>query len=241
MTDRITDERALEHGVAGHPLLDNPALAALTGPHARFAQRYGGALRYHPDVCPMAALPDSPTGQDWSDAAELVGPGGSLFLPVVSNRPPADWDTTMDLPGVQMIDVGADARPDDEAVTLTTADVPEMTDLVQRTRPGPFRPRTIEMGTYLGIRRNDRLIAMGGERLSLPGYTEISAVCTAPEFRGLGLASRLVLDLAHRIRNRGDTPILHADARNVGAIRLYQQLGFVVRREVLFQVFTAPQ
>ena len=97
------------------------------------------------------------------------------------------------------------------------------------------------MGTYVGIRRNGRLIAMGGERLSLPGYTEISAVCTDPDHRGLGLASRLVLDLAHRIRARGDIPILHADARNVGAIRLYEQLGFVVRREVLFQIVTAPQ
>ena len=116
-----------------------------------------------------------------------------------------------------------------------------MTELVRLTRPGPFRPRTIEMGTYVGIRRNGRLIAMGGERLSPPGYTEISAVCTDPDHRGLGLASRLVLDLAHRIRARGDIPILHADARNVGAIRLYEQLGFVVRREVLFQIVTAPK
>ncbi len=146
----------------------------------------------------------------------------------------------MDLPGVQMIDAGVDARPDDEAAPLTAADVPEMTDLVERTRPGPFRPRTIEMGAYVGIRRNGRLIAMGGERLRLPGYTEISAVCTDPDHRGHGLASRLVLDLAHRIRRRGDVPILHADARNVGAIRLYEQLGFVVRREVLFQILRAP-
>ena len=222
-------------------MLENPALAALTGPHAHFAQRHGAALRYHPDVCPMAALPDSPTAKDWSDAARLVGPGSSLFLPVVTNRAPAEWDTTMDLPGVQMIDAGLDTRPDDEAVTLAHEDVPEMTELVRLTRPGPFQPRTIEMGTYVGIRRNGRLIAMGGERLRLPGYTEISAVCTDPDYRGLGLASRLVLDLAHRIRTRGDIPILHADARNAGAIRLYEQLGFTVRREVLFQIVTAPQ
>jgi len=241
VTDRITDERTSEHGVAGHAMLENPALAALTGPHAHFAQRHGAALRYHPDVCPMAALPDSPTAKDWSDAAQLVGPGGSLFLPVVTNRAPAEWDTTMYLPGVQMIDAGLDTRADDEAVTLAHEDVPEMTELVRLTRPGPFRPRTIEMGTYVGIRRNGRLIAMGGERLSPPGYTEISAVCTDPDHRGHGLASRLVLDLAHRIRTRGDIPILHADARNVGAIRLYEQLGFVVRREVLFQIVTAPQ
>ncbi|MDS1114908.1 GNAT family N-acetyltransferase [Gordonia westfalica] len=225
---------------SGHSPLDNPARAALTGPHARFAECVGTALRYHPDVCPMAALPDDPTPDDWSDAARLVGPGGALFIPVVADTPPSGWETTMHLPGVQMIDAAVSSKPDDAAVRLTGADVPEMTELIRRTRPGPFRPRTIEMGTYLGIRRGGRLIAMGGERLSLPGYTEISAVCTDPDHRGEGLASRLVLALVHGIRERGATPILHADATNINAIRLYEQLGFEVRKEVLFQVVTAP-
>ncbi|TYQ02003.1 UNVERIFIED_ORG: putative acetyltransferase [Gordonia westfalica J30] len=96
------------------------------------------------------------------------------------------------------------------------------------------------MGTYLGIRRNGRLIAMGGERLTLLGHTEISAVCTDPDHRGQGLASRLVPALAQGIRVRGATPILHAEATNVNAIRLYEQLGFQVRKEVLFQVVIAP-
>ncbi|ATD72807.1 MULTISPECIES: GNAT family N-acetyltransferase [Gordonia] len=225
---------------SGHRQLGNPARAALTGPHARFAERVGTALRYHPDVCPMAALPDDPTPGDWADAARLVGPGGSLFIPVVADAPPAEWQTTMRRPGVQMIDAGVSAEPDAEAVPLAAGDVPEMIDLVRRTRPGPFRPRTIEMGTYLGIRRGGRLVAMGGERLALPGYTEISAVCTDPAHRGEGLASRLVLALAHGIRQRGATPILHADATNVNAIRLYEQLGFEIRAEVLFQVMLAP-
>lgn len=241
MADCITDRSDSAQDLPAGALLDHPALAALTGPHAHFAERHGAALRYDPDVCPMAALPDDPTAQNWSDAAELVGPGGSLFLPVVADRPPSGWETTMDRPGVQMIDTGVVTRPDDEAVTLTTADVPEMTDLVRRTRPGPFRPRTIEMGTYIGIRRAGRLIAMGGERLRIPGHTEISAVCTDPEHRGRGLASRLVLALAHGIRDRGDVPILHADAGNTVAIRLYEQLGFDVRAEVRFRVFTAPR
>lgn len=239
MADCITNCSPSREG-SRHASLDNPALAALTGPHARFAQRCGSAVRYHPDVCPMAALPDDPSSHDWSDAARLVGPGGSLFLPVVSDRAPAGWTTTMHRRGVQMIDNGVAASPDDDAVVLTVADVPEMTELVRRTRPGPFRPRTIEMGTYLGIRREGRLIAMGGERLSVPGHVEISAVCTDPDHRGLGLASRLVLALAHGIRARGLTAILHADAENVNAIRLYEHLGFVIRTQVEFQIFEAP-
>lgn len=234
------DESASGTERSGYTPLDNPARAALTGPHARFAERVGTALRYQPDVCPMAALPDDPTADDWADAARLAGPGGALFVPVVADTPPPGWKTRMHLPGVQMIDAGVSAEPDDDAVPLTAADVPEMTDLVRRTRPGPFRPRTIEMGTYLGIRRGGRLLAMGGERLVIPGYTEISAVCTDPDHRGEGLASRLVLALAHGIRQRGATPILHADATNVNAIRLYGQLGFEIRKEVLFQVVRAP-
>ncbi|GAA12783.1 GNAT family N-acetyltransferase [Gordonia alkanivorans] len=234
------DESAGGTKRSDHTPLDNPARAALAGPHARFAEGVGTALRYHPDVCPMAALPDGPTAQDWADAARMVGPGNSLFIPVVADTPPADWQSKMHLPGVQMIDAGVPARPDDAAIRLTADDVPQMTDLVSRTRPGPFRKRTIEMGTYLGFRRNGRLIAMGGERLTLPGYTEISAVCTDPDHRGEGLASRLVLALAQGIRDRGETPILHADATNVNAIRLYEQLGFEVRKEVLFQVVTTP-
>ena len=104
------------------------------------------------------------------------------------------------------------AAPDPEAVRLGAADVPEMLALIEQTNPGPFLPRTVEMGTYLGIRRQGRLIAMAGERLHPPGFTEISAVCTDAAFRGEGLATRLVLAVAHGIRARGETPFLHAAA-----------------------------
>ena len=128
-----------------------------------------------------------------------------------------------------------------EAVRLTAADVPEMLDLIARTRPGPFRPRTIEMGVYLGIRRDGRLVAMAGERLHPPGWTEISAVCTDPAFRRRGLATRLVRAVAAGIRARGETPFLHAAADNTEAIRLYESLGFRLRREVMFGTVRVPE
>jgi ribosomal protein S18 acetylase RimI-like enzyme len=220
--------------------LDNPAWAALLGPQAGFAQRRGAVLRYPADVSPFVGLPDEPGEADWRDAAELLGPGGILATAAVPVTPPASWEFLRDIPGVQMVDDGLAAAPDGEAVPLGPADVPEMLELVAATQPGPFLPRTVELGGYLGIRRDGRLAAMAGERMRPPGWAEISAVCTAPGFQGQGLGTRLVLAVAAGIRERGETPFLHAAADNVNAIRLYEALGFRLRRMTSFRVARAP-
>ncbi|MGW0810814.1 GNAT family N-acetyltransferase [Nonomuraea sp. NPDC002799] len=222
-----------------HPL-DNPARSALTGPHAHLAERHGDVLRYPADVSPFVALPEAPTGRDWADAAALVGPGGLVSYSAVDVPPPAGWEVVSRGQGVQMAGDGVAAAPDDEAVRLTAADVPEMLALVGLTKPGPFLPRTIELGVYLGIRRRGELVAMAGERLHPPGWTEISAVCTHPAQRGQGLAARLVRAVAAGIRERGETPFLHAAAANTNAIRLYDRLGFRLRRTTTFQTARAP-
>lgn len=222
-------------------VLDNPALASLTGPHARFAERRGRVLRYPLDVSPWLALPDEPDAGDWADLAALAGPGSEVPLPGYRGPVPEGWEVTQRIEGVQFVDDGLAAAPDPEAVRLGPADVPEMTDLVARTRPGPFLPRTIELGTYLGIRREGRLVAMAGERLHPPGWTEISAVCTDPAARGQGLATRLILAVAHGIQERGETPFLHTSAANRNAIRLYESLGFRLRRRTAFLAARAPE
>jgi predicted GNAT family acetyltransferase len=96
------------------------------------------------------------------------------------------------------------------------------------------------MGAYYGIRRQGRLVAMAGERLRPPGWTEVSAVCTDPEHRGQGLAGRLVRHTAAGVAARGETPFLHAAAGNTGAIRLYESLGFTLRRPTRFHFLTVP-
>ncbi|MEU2907639.1 GNAT family N-acetyltransferase [Streptomyces globisporus] len=222
-----------------HPL-DNPARSSLTGPHAHFAESRGRVLRYPVDVTPWIALPDAPDTQDWADLAALAGPGGSVALAALQAPPPPDWEIVFRADGVQLVDASVDAAPDPEAVLLGPRDVPEMLDLVARTRPGPFLPRTVELGTYLGIRRGGALVAMAGERLHPPGWTEISGVCTDESVRGQGLASRLVLAVAHGIRERGETPFLHASASNTGAIRLYESLGFRLRRRTEFLSALVP-
>ena len=151
-------------------------------------------------------------------------------------EPPPGWEILRRIEGVQLVDAGIEAAEDAEAVRLGPTDVPEMLDLVARTEPGPFRKRTVELGAYLGIRRDGALAAMAGERMRMPGWTEISAVCTDPAYRGRGLGTRLIRAVAAGIRARGETPMLHAAADNTSAVRLYYSLGFELRRHIEFLV-----
>lgn len=215
-------------------VLDDPARASLLGAHARFAESVGAVLRYDPEVSIFVALPPDPGEQDWKDAAKLLGPGGVLPTGGTEPSPPPDWEQVMRIDGVQMLGEQVPGAPDPEAVRLGAEDVPEMLALVEHANPGPFRSRTVELGTYLGLRHEGRLIAMAGERLHPPGWTEISAVCTLPEHRGQGLAGRLIRAVAAGIVARGETPFLHALASNTNAVRLYRELGFELRRTVRF-------
>jgi ribosomal protein S18 acetylase RimI-like enzyme len=219
-----------------HPL-DNPVLSSLTGAHAGLALTGGQAARYPADVSPFCALPADPDAAAWADAARLVRPGEAVAFPGQLAGPrtaPPGWELDWLGEGVQLTATGLDAKPDEEAVPLGPADVPDMLRLTQLTKPGPFLPRTIEMGSYLGIRRDGKLVAMAGERLRPPGWTEVSAVCTDPAWRGYGLASRLTRAVAAGIAARGDTAFLHAVTSNTNAVRLYLELGFTLRREITF-------
>ncbi|SFT05048.1 GNAT family N-acetyltransferase [Saccharopolyspora flava] len=220
--------------------LRNPVWHSLNGAHARFAERSGEALRYPSAVSPFLGLPLEPDEAAWADAAKLAGPGGFLIITGPPRTPPAGWETFEDATAVQMIDDGVAGETDPEAVRLTAADVPEMRELAARTKPGPFEQRTIELGTYLGIRHDGKLVAMAGERMRPPGWTEISAVCTDPDFQGRGLAKRLIRTLVAGIRARGAQPFLHAVDTNTGAIALYERMGFRIHRRPVFQAMRAP-
>lgn len=221
---------------AAHPL-DRSVWESLAGVHACFAERNGRAVRYQRDVAPFAALEDPADPRCWADAAELIGPGGRLMVTGVT-RWPRGWVPDFTGEAVQLVAATVDARPDPEAVVLGRADVPEILALVERTAPGPFLPRTIELGTHLGIRRGGVLVAMAGERQHPPGWTEISGVCTDGAYRGQGLATRLIRALAACIRERGEAPFLHAPATSTNAIRSYEAIGFAVRRRSDFAVLS---
>jgi ribosomal protein S18 acetylase RimI-like enzyme len=232
--------------------LQRPIWLALTGAHAAVAHHAPdgagrvAAARYDPEVGPFGAVAAIGDTAGWDAMATLVRPGGSIVIMVedgvtdaVRPWPPAGWAVTTDLPGVQMVAVAMEPAVDPEATPLGPGDVPEMLDLVSRTRPGPFGKRTIELGGYVGFRDGGRLVAMAGRRFAAGGFTEISAVCTDADRRGRGLAGRLVRTVAAGIVAEGAVPFLHAAATNTGAIALYEKLGMTVSRAVHFIILEA--
>jgi len=218
-----------------HPL-DDPVRTALAGPQRAIAARAGRVARYPADIGPFGALPDDPTDADWRDLASLT-PGSVVLVGAV--EPPAGWRGPR-LGGLQMVLPDDVELPAPAVDPLGPADVDAMIALVERTRPGPFERRTIELGRYIGVHEGDELVAMAGERMRPPGWTEISAVCVAPERRGQGLARRVVSAVVAGIRDRGDRAMLHVAAHNDGAIALYESMGFVRRREITLSLL-APR
>lgn len=218
-------------------VLDNPVWSALNGPQSAFGVVKGQAARYQPDVSPFVGLADAADPAAWADLAELAGPGDTVLMPAAPDGAGPGWERVGGGLGVQLTGEDLEVLPDPDVITLSEADVPEMIDLVERTKPGPFGPRTQQLGFYLGIRREGKLVAMAGERVRPPGWTEISAVCTDPAFRGQGLANRLVRAVAAGIVERGERPFLHAAGFNENAIRLYLAMGFRHRRDINFHAY----
>ncbi|WP_305091651.1 GNAT family N-acetyltransferase [Prescottella sp. R16] len=228
------------------PLLDDRLVhASLTGSHAHLARTAGRAAVYAPEVATFCAVPADATADDWDDLARLLGSGGFADLFDCPSLPPAHWQPVFRVDGLRMVGPATsppvpELAPGRALVELGPDDRADMLELVDATRPGPFWPRTPELGTYLGIREHGTLVAMAGERLRPPGWTEISAVCTAPDARGQGHAAHLVRALAGRITARGDRPFLHVVDTNTTAIDLYTRLGFRVDRPVTFRGFRVP-
>ncbi|MDN4482925.1 GNAT family N-acetyltransferase [Demequina lignilytica] len=208
--------------------LDQPVWHALSGPHRALSVSHGGAARYRPTVAPFAALPPVASAQDWGDLTAVAG-DDPLVLFGLAREVPAGWDLLGQFDVVQMTAPTGFGRRHPDIERLTEADVPAMVDLVAEARPGPFSVETYRCGAYYGIKEDGRLVAMAGERLTTPSWTEISAVATRASHRGRGLATRLMEVVAHGIREAGRSPFLHTGATNAGAIRLYEHLGFTVR------------
>ena len=227
--------------------LDNPIYHALSHAHAHFALGDERARRYLPAIGPLTGIRE-PSPECAAALPALAEPGDwlALFLeaPIpVPNGLTLAREGSLD----QMlcpVDSGeaaqALARPLPDGTILrqlAPADYPAMVALAELTEPGPFRDRTPELGTFFGIVAGNRLLAMAGERTRLPGFTEVSGVCTHPDARGHGYAHTLIARVHRQIRARGDVPYLHSWSSNAAAIAVYQRLGYSLRRQFHLQAF----
>jgi len=214
--------------------LDRPVWASLSTHHAALSEGTPLARRFLRDVNLFASSRDD-TPAALGELAGLVrGEDRVLVLQVPQVVVPPGLRALMEAQGVQMVASRGvrSAAQSRDILTLGDSDAPEMLALAQLTEPGPFLARTHLMGRFIGIRIDGRLVAMAGERMRFPGFTEVSGVCTHPEFRGRGFARRLSAAVAAAIVARGDRPFLHAWKANRAAVALYEGLGFEWRADV---------
>jgi len=220
--------------------LDNPVWEALNSADYRFNLGNSIAGYFPESVSPFAALPDwndemqhllleqLPEDRSWS----VMKAGKVDFID--------NWEIRFTTPLYQMICHSFIPFRSDKVipVPLVPSHIPEMLALTALTKPGPFGDRTIEFGNYWGIFEEGKLVAMAGERLHLKDHTEISAVCTHPDALGKGYGSILVSLIAEKIIKEHKTPILHVRSDNERAITMYERLGFSIRSDIYFAVFS---
>jgi ribosomal protein S18 acetylase RimI-like enzyme len=210
------------------PDFHNSFWTALTGRQQYVSIGDELAKRYLPEISPFAAIKEA-SPETFASLERLAKPGESLVLFSESPlRLPSQWELGLEGDLLTMVlneSLSAQGMHPD-MIALNEADVPDMLALTAIAQPGPFCHKTILLGDYYGIRLQGHLVAMAGERMRIPGYTEISAVCTHPDFQGQGLAGELVLRVAKGILERDETPMLRVLENNQGAVRLYQKLGF---------------
>lgn len=215
--------------------LHNVCYQALTTRQAQFAESHDLARRFIPDISVIGGFLES-TARGYEALAALVKDDQRVNLALEAPyQPQPGWALVFGTPMLQMVferscsDLNPNTLEDEPVTELGLNNVPDMMELTSLTRPGPFSRRTYELGTYLGIYRGGKLIAMAGERLRVPGYTEVSAVCTHPDHTGKGYARRLMTEVMRGICDRGETPFLHVREANTHAVALYEKLGFAKR------------
>lgn len=220
-------------------LIDNIAWHALAGPHSIFAIGEGDVRRYAPGFPPIVGFADVDR-PNFEALARYCRPGECLYAMDWSGAAPERWQVMLDSTMFRMVWDGGAPELDKsfDAVPLQPEHAAQAVELAALTKPGPFGPRTPELGDYFGCFEGERLVAMAGERMHAGTLREISGVCTHPDFQGKGLARRLVEKLIVTQLQRGETPFLHVMRDNDSAHRMYARMGFRDQCETAVRVIT---
>jgi predicted GNAT family acetyltransferase len=219
-------------------LLDNPIWNALRTRQSHLALGDDRARRYPAGIGPLSGVAEETPACYEALHALLAAPTDVLAVFALHEpQPIPGWTIVRSGALHQMVRntriASAPASADLDLRQLTAADAPAMVALAEATEPGPFRLRTLELGTFYGIFHDGRLVSMAGKRMHLPGYVEVSGVCTYAEARGRGYARLLMSLVIDEIERDGDTAFLHVLTENP-AIRLYEKLGFRIRQTFHF-------
>lgn len=220
-------------------LLDNPVWEALSSKQSHF-NTGNEILKYFPaDIAPFIAI--QRWDEKWLKILSDQIPSQRSFSILTAQKPvlPPSLEISFTTPLYQMYCplLKPVADPGIIIHRLTDDDIPKMLELTAITKPGPFYKRTIDFGNYIGIFDNGKLVAMAGDRLSINGYTEISAICTHPDHLGKRYASYLITHACERIIQDGNTPFLHVRTDNLRAIEGYKKMGFTIRADIYFAIF----
>jgi len=223
-------------------LLDNPAWNALTGPQKLFAEEGAHTARYQKNILPFAAYDHAYPGSiDTLDP--LLERDKPFFLIGELPAIPDHWQVIRELPCYQMILTSA-IRPlklDSPIRLLDASEREELYQLVLKVQPGYFERGTPSLGNYYGIRQEGKLVAVAGERMSVQGMTEISAICTDPAYTGRGYAQQLITHICLDQIGRGIVPFLHVLKTNTRAVGLYEYMGFTTRRSISFWMLSCSR
>ncbi|HEY0598986.1 GNAT family N-acetyltransferase [Brevundimonas sp.] len=223
-----------------HPL-DRPVWSALTGRQAPLALGDARAWRIDPAYGLFAAAADDSPGATEALGRLNLSPNGMGLVETADMPVPPGAVVRSRAACVQM--VASSLNGGGKAVAfepLGEADAAEMLALATLTVPGPFFEKTHRLGDFIGVKQDGRLVAMAGERMKPEGFTEVSGVCTHPDFRGRGYAGALMRVVTGRILERREQAFLHAYAAHTATIALYQTLGFEVRTPITYTVLDGP-
>jgi predicted GNAT family acetyltransferase len=219
-------------------ILDNPVWNALISSNKRLAEGTDEIKYFPADIAPFVGLKEL-DDRSFSLLYDLWPPERvAVVVTAKKVEVPEPWKILNRMTLLQMVGTGLERafETDQKIVRLQQEHVPQMLALTQLTNPGPFTERTIEFGNYTGLfqpeQGSDKLIAMAGHRFHPGSYVEISAVCTHPDHLGKGYATVMILHQARPIFEQGEMPFLHVRKDNEKAIKLYKNLGFVVRSEM---------